>query len=262
MSWTQEQSDVYRQLAQIAVPHRVEQVTALLTLLPFAPTTPFRLVEMASGEGYLTQAILSAFTQASVLALDIEPTMRSETQRRSAAFADRLTTAPFTMERSDWYAHLDGADVVVSSLCVHHLDGEQKRALFRTIAKRTSGRGALLIADLVLPKRAQSRSLFAATWDQAASEAADARRSAAYALFEAEHWNYYRFPDDFDKPSPLPDQLVWLTEAGFHDVDCFWLSAGHAIYGGYGTNAGQEGIAYDDALRVVQKVFLHTDAPA
>jgi tRNA (cmo5U34)-methyltransferase len=196
------------------------------------------------------------------VALDIEPTMRSETQRRCTAFANRLNTAPFAMERSDWYAHLDGADVVVSSLCVHHLDGEQKRALFRAIAEHTSGRGALLIADLVLHKRAQSRSLFAATWDQSAREAADAQGSSAFSLFEAEHWNYYHYPDDFDKPSPLSDQLVWLTQAGFHDVDCFWLSAGHAIYGGYGVRAGQDGIAYEDALRAAQTVFSQTGAQA
>ena len=29
------------------------------------------------------------------------------------------------------------------------------------------------------------------------------------------------------------DQLDWLREAGLSTVDCFWMQAGHAIYGGY-----------------------------
>jgi hypothetical protein len=36
-----------------------------------------------------------------------------------------------------------------------------------------------------------------------------------------------------DKPSPLADQLVWLKEAPFAVTDCFWMRAGHAIFGAY-----------------------------
>ena len=61
-------------------------------------------------------------------------------------------------------------------------------------------------------------------------------RSGSYELrrrFEAEHWNYYRYPDPVDHPSGLFEQLLWLREAGFAAVDCFWMYAGHAVYGGY-----------------------------
>ena len=35
--------------------------------------------------------------------------------------------------------------------------------------------------------------------------------------------------------SDIPNdiQLRWLEEAGFSSVDCFWMRAGHAVYGGY-----------------------------
>jgi hypothetical protein len=44
----------------------------------------------------------------------------------------------------------------------------------------------------------------------------------------------YRYfdPDDIDKPSRLLDQLKWLEQAGFADVDVYWMLAGHAIFGG------------------------------
>jgi hypothetical protein len=45
--------------------------------------------------------------------------------------------------------------------------------------------------------------------------------------------DYYRHPDPLDRPSGLFEQLRWLAEAGFTGVDCFWMSAGHAVYGGY-----------------------------
>lgn len=250
MSWKQEQSDLYRQLSMIAVPHRAEQIAALLTLMPFAQGDAFRVVELASGEGHLSHAILMAFPSASILALDIEATMRAETERRCAVFSDRIQTAPFDIQSDEWYPYLDGVDVVVSSLCVHHLDGAQKQRLFCTIAERISSRGVLLIADLVAPKRTQSLNLFTSTWDQVVHETAGETGKAAVNLFEAEQWNIFRYSDDFDKPSPLSDQLLWLTDAGFSDVDCFWLNAGHAIYGGYRRNASSDNVPYEIAVQV------------
>ncbi len=77
--------------------------------------------------------------------------------------------------------------------------------------------------------------MFADDWDRLAAEQASARTDGAELrrLFDAERWNYYRYPDPADRPSPLFDQLLWLREVGFSAVDCFWMNAGHAIYGGY-----------------------------
>ena len=62
----------------------------------------------------------------------------------------------------------------------------------------------------------------------------------AYDEFLAERWNLFDHPDpDIDKPSPLPDHLRWLTEAGYVGVDAFWLRAGHAVFGGYRPLAGE-----------------------
>jgi hypothetical protein len=46
-------------------------------------------------------------------------------------------------------------------------------------------------------------------------------------------WNYYTHPHPIDKPSSLFDQLQWLSVAGFNIVDCFWMQAGHAVFGGF-----------------------------
>ena len=32
-----------------------------------------------------------------------------------------------------------------------------------------------------------------------------------------------------DHLSPLPDQLDWLGQAGFHDVDCLFKNRGYAV---------------------------------
>ena len=252
--WTEGASDLYRQLAMVAVPARAEQIATLLTLMPFSKDDTFRVVELASGEGFLAHAILSTFSHATLLALDGSETMQQATAQRLAAFGSRATVADFDMYETGWFPQIDGADVAVSSLCVHHLDGAQKKRLFRGICERLSRRGALLLADLILPQRQEGKALFAATWDRSAQHLSREQTGSdeRFQFFQNEHWNYYRYPDPFDKPSPLFDQLLWLREAGFAVVDCFWMQAGHAIYGGYKSFDSTSGITFTDALQAAQ----------
>ncbi len=259
--WSAESSAVYRQLASVAVPAREEQVATLLTLQPFGRAEAFRAVELASGEGALSQAILEAFPAATALALDGEASMREATATRLQPYGERAQVAAFDITDDGWSGLLDGADVVVSSLCVHHLDGEGKRGLFAAVHDRLSARGCLLLADLVQPQREEVRALFAATWDRSAQERSLAQTgdAALFDLFVRENWNYYRYPDPFDQPSPLFDQLRWLNEAGFAVVDCFWMQAGHAVYGGYRELAGAK---TDDALDYETALALATRALA
>jgi cyclopropane fatty-acyl-phospholipid synthase-like methyltransferase len=259
VEWSAESSAVYRQLASVAVPAREEQVATLLSLLPLGRDEAFRIVELASGEGMLSQAILEVFPAATVLALDGEESMRQATAARLQPYGERAQVAAFDIMSGDWYGLLDGADAVVSSLCVHHLNGEGKRNLFAAVRERLSARGCLLIADLVLSQRMEARELFAATWDHSAHERSRAQTGdmALFDLFVREHWNYYRYHDPFDQPSPLFNQLLWLKEAGFAVVDCFWMQAGHAIYGGYREQAGATGdlIDYETALEIASRAL-------
>lgn len=251
-AWDEHSSETYRRLAAVVVPRRAEQMAALLTLLPFDHDEAFHVVELASGEGKLAQAILTAFPKATLLALDLSASMRETTARRLALFGARARVGAFDMAAHDWYGQLEGADAVLSSLCIHHLDAAGKQALFAAVGERLSERGAFLIADLVQHTRPQAGELFAATYDAVVKEQAGGDEEL-YAQFVRAEWNYYRFPDDHDQPSPLFDQLRWLSQAGFHGVDCFWMQAGHAVFGGYKAAAGVErGISYEDALKVAR----------
>jgi tRNA (cmo5U34)-methyltransferase len=256
--WTEADSHLYQEIASIAVPNRADQIAALLTLLPLGPDEPFRAVEVASGQGLLAAALLQCFPQATLLALDGSEEMRSQTAKRMEPFNGRGKVAPFELSSEAWYSYLDGADCVLSSLCIHHLTGLEKQALFWTIYPRLSARGTLLIADLVEPQRREAQTFFAATWDHNAQAQAKAQgQPELFDKFAGIGWNIYRFPDPVDQPSPLFHQLLWLKEAGFATVDCFWLQAGHAIYGGYkGTNEDKAGgLSYEAALQTANALL-------
>ena len=89
MSWTEADSALYRALAAVAVPDRVEQMAALLTLLPLGTSDAGRVVELGCGEGRLAAAILGAYPQVRVLALDGSEDMRAQTTSRLESFGGR-----------------------------------------------------------------------------------------------------------------------------------------------------------------------------
>lgn len=233
--WSEENSAQFIELGRIYTPARDEIQQAILDLIPAERDEPFLAVELGVGAGWLSAAILERFPAARVLGLDGSPTMLRETEARLQPFAGRFETRQFALEDRAWLERLSGVRCFVSSLVIHHLDGEGKQALYRDLRARLVAGGAALIADLVAPRSEWERRYLARQWD------AEVRRQSlamtgslqAYQQFVDDHWNLYDYPDPMDMPSSLPDHLRWLTEAGFTGANVFWERAGHAIYGGY-----------------------------
>jgi len=213
-------------------------------------------LDLGCGGGSLSVALLRCFPAASVVAVDGSSSMRARAGENLSAFGGRAEVKPFDLRAGDWPVPVETTDCVLSSLVLHHLDGPAKRRFFAAARRRMSPQGALLIADLIEPRRPEARSLFAQTWDRAARARSRALfdDDRAFDDFAAAEWNWFRWPDPSDTPSPLSDQLVWLSASGFESVDCFWMQAGHAIYGGYGPEAAEPRIPldYEQALRAAR----------
>ena len=233
--WDESASAVYRMLAEVAVPRREEQLATLLSLLPFGRDDAFHILDLGCGEGVLEHSALSAFPNATALALDGSASMREHARKLLEPFGGRVDVRSFALESDDWRSDLDAADCVVSSLVVHHLTDEGKRTLFRETHRRAKDGGALMLIDCVQPRRAEGIRLFEEAYD-AISKSQSIDRTGDTALFDRfvqEEWNIFRHPEPSEMLAPLSDQLAWLAEAGFEGVDCFWLNAGYAVFGGY-----------------------------
>ena len=233
-TWTESDSETYREIADVAVPRRQEMTATLVAAVPFTADEPVKMVELGSGDGRLAEALLTVFPRATLTALDGSESMRGATSKRLALFGDRARVATFDVAALDWWDRMFGADLIVSSLCLHHLNDVKKQYLYKAVAERLSPRGALLIADLIDPQHPALRRLAADQWDAQAKRQADALGAPdLWRRFVDTRWNHFRFPDEDDQPSALFHQLVWLRHAGFAAVDCCWLNAGHAVFGGF-----------------------------
>ncbi|HEV2109382.1 MAG TPA: class I SAM-dependent methyltransferase [Thermomicrobiales bacterium] len=235
--WDEDDSALFLEMGALFTPRREEIAATLTSLIPAAPTDPFHGVELGVGAGWLTEAVLRRFPNASMLGLDGSPAMLDAASERLAPFGARFTPGRFALEDSTWIDRLPSdLQCILSSLTLHHLDDAGKRSLYARLRRRLAPGGALLIADIVAPASEQARRAMAASWD------ADVRQQSidvtgderAFERFQAERWNIFTYPDpEVDKPSTLPDHLAWLAEAGFVGADVFWARSGHAVYGGF-----------------------------
>ena len=233
-AWDETDSHQFLDLGRFFVPEREEQIATIAAMVP--DPGDGLLVDLCCGEGLVSRALLERFPRARVVAMDLSPAMLERSRATCAAFAERFETRLFDLAGDAWREFSEPVRGFVSSLAIHHLDGEGKRRLCRDLAAALAPGGVVVIADLVLPATPAAQAWAAKAWDEAVR-----RRSLElaggldpYEKFLDMRWNLWAEsePDPVDHPSPLLDQLRWLEEAGLAGVDVFWMKAGHAVFGG------------------------------
>jgi tRNA (cmo5U34)-methyltransferase len=115
-------------------------------------------------------------------------------------------------------------DAVVSSLALHHLitDGD-KIDFYRKIYDALRENGVFFNADVVLGSNEHIRNVYIAKWKSFMKEHVSEE--------EIENKWLPQFREE-DRPAQLIDQINWLVDLGFSDVDVIWKYYNFAVYGG------------------------------
>ena len=231
--WDEEDTRIFLDCGVYFVPDREVQIEILCDLItPVDP--PFHILDLGCGEGVLAGALLERFPGCVVHGVDVSPEMLNRAGANLVRFGDRFSAEQSDLALRAWWHPDAQIHYAVSSLAIHHLDSSQKQSLFRDIRNLLVPDGAFLIADVIQPVFGPGVAVAAKAWDEAVR-----RRSLeidgntrAFEIFQREKWNAYRFSDPIDKMSGLFEQLRWMEQAGFVDIDIFWMKAGQAIFGG------------------------------
>ena len=207
------------------VPESRAQIDVLLHILRQRDRPTMRVVDLGSGDAVLLDAVLSAFPDASGLAMDYAETMRELAGKRLARFGPRAVVAPADLRRSDWLATAREADVVISGFSIHHLPDPRKREVYGEIFGMLSPGGTFLNLEHV----ASSTPVIGAIHD----EAMIAFRAGPEGDVATTRATYHARPDKADNIlAPVEQQCLWLRDIGFADVDIFWKWFELALFGG------------------------------
>jgi tRNA (cmo5U34)-methyltransferase len=207
----------YETLINRLVPYYLKQNSLLMDLIPFERKTPFKALDLGTGPGVLSRLLLDTFPNVHVTAFDISPVMLETCKKKLWAYPKRATLIQGDFMKEDWG---DGFDVVLAGLILQHTNDAGKRAFFQRAIKKMKPGGILLSRDIVRGTTPRLTQEYERLW-RLYMRAQGEDGTVWYSKFQAE-----------DLPVSVEEQLKWLSEAGFVDVDCHWRYLNFAITGG------------------------------
>lgn len=176
------------------IPHRDVAEEMLLSALPQQIT---RFVDLGTGDGRLLALVRTRYSEAEGIGLDSSAPMLDRARERFNGDA-LIELLEHDLRRR--LPEIGESDAFVSGLAIHHLEDERKQELFGEIHASLAPGGVFANLDLV--------------------------RSASSRLHERFRREIGRVKDDpTDRLAELGEQMGWLREAGFSEVDCHfkWL---------------------------------------
>lgn len=191
---------------------------ALLDLLDRPAGRPLRILDLGAGTGLLASLVRKRFPDAELVLLDVAEDMLKVARQRFAGDDG-------VVYRTGSYAegNLGGPyDAIVSALSIHHLEHPDKAALFRRCFAALAPGGRFVNADQAQGPTPTLDALYDSTW-----VAQVHARGVGAAEFAAA-----RQRQSFDRMARLDDQLRWLGEAGFGEVDCVYKNWSFVVYTG------------------------------
>jgi tRNA (cmo5U34)-methyltransferase len=164
------------------------------------------ILDIGAGTGLLSAYMLEKFPRAHLTLVDIAENMLEMARQRFAGRENMLYVV------SDYSTgELGGPyDIVCSALSIHHLAPEEKQFLFRRIFANLKPGGMFVNADQADGETPYFRQRYLEYWNGFLKSGPMTGEQQAEILNRRE---------TLDRNEKLSDQLAWLREAGFSDVD-------------------------------------------
>ncbi|MDQ0115093.1 class I SAM-dependent methyltransferase [Paenibacillus harenae] len=168
------------------------------------------IIDLGAGTGLLSAFVLAKYPQAHITLIDFSEHMLSQARRRLASYENvTYITADYLNYP---YEQAESYDAVVSSLSIHHLTHPDKRSLFRTIFRLLKDGGLFINADQAEGMTPAIDRRYMELWKQAVH--------ATGLPIEAIEASIERRKQDIN--AKASDQIDWLLEAGFANVDAVY----------------------------------------
>lgn len=186
--------------------------------IALVPEGARKILDLGAGSGILTAFVRRAFPEASIHLVDFSEAMLERARQRLGDDA-RMTyqVADYTTAEMG-----EGYDAIVSALSIHHLADSAKRALFVQLWQALRPGGVFINAEQVAGPTEALEAEYKALWLRQVREAGATEQQITDSLYRQQE----------DRCAPVEDQLAWLREAGFVDVDCWWKEGRFAVMSG------------------------------
>ncbi len=168
-----------------------------------------RILDIGAGTGLLSALMLEKYPDACLTLLDFSEQMLAVARQR---FAGRKSTRYITGDYRDT-DFCQTYDIICSALSIHHLADDEKAALYARIFSTLKPGGIFVNADQARGETPALDRMFKEYWDAFLKTGP---------LTDAHREEVRMRRDTLDRNATLSDQLGWLHDAGFSDVDVIY----------------------------------------
>ncbi|MGB8827811.1 MAG: class I SAM-dependent methyltransferase [Dehalococcoidales bacterium] len=223
---------------------RIEWRKRLVASLPFDSSDTLRILEIGTGTGRLSLEILKSFPNASVTSQDFSEVMLSHAREQLAGFGGRVTFVQSDLRITGWASNIEGTfDAVVTSFVTHTVASSIK-AIYADLFGLVKPGGCFLSCEGFSPPGPSLEKLYNKQGLQNYRDRVKMETGTDKTLQEAEkqlcdrHRGYRAYFNDHNRKSTvgvstLMDNLLWLKEAGFDEVDCICKRNRVALIGSF-----------------------------
>ncbi|MFJ7744497.1 class I SAM-dependent methyltransferase [Peribacillus sp. NPDC097295] len=166
------------------------------------------VLDIGAGTGLFSSFLKGKFPQAKLTLIDISEKMMKVAKDRFKSESDvQYIIADYTD-----YVFENKYDFVISSLSIHHLTDNEKKNLYHCLYDALKPGGMFVNADQVLGQTSHIESLYKEDWATKINSSGLTKEEVEAAQERTK----------LDKMSTLEDQIKWLHQSGFQDVDCLY----------------------------------------
>ncbi len=196
----------YDSWVRTAIPCYEQLFSKAVDQLPFPADAGIEVLDLGTGTGLFAARLAASHPRASFVLCDLASEMLELARQRFATLPNRVELLERDLRE---IGDDERYDAVISSLAIHHLEADQKRALFGRIFGALRPGGAFVNVDQVRGETPGFEALYWESWLRMV-RAAGAAEEQIQASIERRRC--------FDRDATLADQVAWLREAGF-DAD-------------------------------------------
>ncbi len=212
-----ENAEKYDKIRKLIIPCFDDLYTITRDLAVFRKENP-KILDLGAGTGLLTKYLFEKYPEGEFTLIDLSEEMLKVAQSRFKTFNN------FKYIVADYLEHKlnNSFDIIVSSLSIHHLEDEDKKKLYKKVYNALNSEGIFLNADQVIGPTPNIDESYQKNWINKIDE------------------NNFTGPEKdtaiermkFDKPATLEDNLKWLKNCGFEDVDVYYKYYNFCVFYG------------------------------
>ena len=186
--------------------------TISIEIIPFPKESKIRVLDLGAGTGLFSKFIIDKYPNAEFVLYDVADKMLEVARDR---FKDNLNKFEFIVDdyKNIKTKKIGSFDLIISSLSIHHLENSEKQKLFKASFDVLNKKGVFINVDEIKGETDYTQKLYWNNWLQKIRD-----NKIPEDQIEASIQRRKKY----DRESTLFDQIKWLKQAGFSDVDCVY----------------------------------------